>query len=76
MGADRSPDAEGVWFFLLRTSSPVISPHVYAAAMTTSRAMTTPAAPPEFRVSKATSHVPIYTQTPKDNVVLTSTSVC
>ena len=63
MGADRyrSPDAVGVqWFFFLRTSSPLISPQVYTVAMTTSRAMTTPTTPPEFRVSKATSHVPTH----------------
>ena len=60
MGADRSPDGEGVWLFFLHTSIPVSIPHVYTVAMTTSRAMTTPTTPPEFRVSKATSHVPTH----------------
>ena len=50
-GADRSPDAEGVRFRFLCTSSPDIIPHVYTIPMIASSTMTAPAIPTVLKAS-------------------------
>ena len=51
MGADKSPDAEGVRFLFLCTSSPDSIPHVYTITMTASSTMTAPAIPTVLKAS-------------------------